>query len=108
MSSLHLITHRGFKVEELTKGKTEHFWEFTAQCATYAYLKKHGEDKSLTAFEKLSPHQPFIYQTWEGPKVLDCFDNEMQNVRPMVRVFKFLPQRDEPPERGDSQEMTNY
>jgi hypothetical protein len=67
------------------------FWEFTAQCATYAYLKanadsyerfgysefnansyakwghlKAKDDQILKAFEHLSEHQPFIYRTWKS------------------------------------------
>ena len=36
----HLVTHRGF---ELKGNESNHVWEYTAQCATYAYLKTHGD-----------------------------------------------------------------
>jgi hypothetical protein len=61
----HLMTHRGFGVDDLSSG----FMEHTAQCATYAYLRARG-DEALQAFELLSPHQPFIYRTWESLKEL--------------------------------------
>ncbi len=61
----HLMTHRGFDLDDLSSS----FMEHTAQCATYAYLKPRGSE-ALKAFELLSPHQPFIYRTWEGLKEL--------------------------------------
>jgi hypothetical protein len=61
----HLMTHRGFDVNDLSRG----FMEHTAQCATYAYLKPRGGE-ALKTFEQLSPHQPFIYRTWESLKEL--------------------------------------
>jgi hypothetical protein len=51
----HLMTHRGFGAQE---SLSPHFWEYTAQCATYAYLHRHNA-KALKVFEKLSPYQPF-------------------------------------------------
>jgi hypothetical protein len=64
----HLITHNGFETSEKT---SDHFWEFTAQCGTYAYLKQNGNEKALEVFEQLSPRQPFIYQTWAGLRAVE-------------------------------------
>ena len=66
----HLITHKGFNPKNLGK-ENDHVWEYTAQCAAYAYLKIHGEPEDLKIFEDLSPHQPFIYRTWEGLKAVE-------------------------------------
>jgi hypothetical protein len=60
------MTHRGFGVREKL---SHHFWEYTAQCATYAYLQRHNEE-ALKVFKKLSPYQPFIYQTWKSLEAL--------------------------------------
>jgi hypothetical protein len=62
----HLMTHRGFGAQ---KALSAHFWEYTAQCATYAYLYRHDQG-ALSVFKKLSPYQPFIYQTWESLEAL--------------------------------------
>jgi hypothetical protein len=62
----HLMTHRGFGAKE---NLSPHFWEYTAQCATYAYLHRNNE-KALKVFQKLSPYQPFIYQTWQSLEAL--------------------------------------
>jgi predicted Zn-dependent protease with MMP-like domain len=62
----HLMTHRGFGAQE---SLSPHFWEYTAQCATYAYLHRHNAE-ALKVFKKLSPYQPFIYQTWESLEAL--------------------------------------
>src|SRR6476646_7984862 len=56
----HLMTHRyclGSKQD-----RSDHFWEYTAQCATYACLKYLGDKEARKVFVRLSPHQPFIYR----------------------------------------------
>jgi hypothetical protein len=91
----HLITHINFY---LTGGETEHVWEYTAQCATYAYLKIHKEPENLKVFEDLSPHQPFIYRTWEGLKAVEsvqsewcrCVQSTQQTVEVVKSVFRAL------------------
>jgi hypothetical protein len=87
----HLITHNGFKI----KKACDHFWEFTAQCGTYAYLKQHGPKKALEVFEQLSPHQPFIYRTWEGLKAVEravTGDSSKQEVIQIVtNIFRAIP-----------------
>jgi hypothetical protein len=82
----HLMTHRGFEVEDLSSG----FMEHTAQCATYAYLKlRNGE--ALKVFELLSPHQPFVYRTWESLKALPTPAYEIfsrpDHVQAVVQAF---------------------
>jgi hypothetical protein len=62
----HLMTHSGFGALE---SLPPHFWEYTAQCATYAYLYHHNKE-ALKVFKKLSSYQPFIYRTWESLKAL--------------------------------------
>lgn len=62
----HLMTHRGFGARE---SLSPHFWEYTAQCATYAYLQCHNKE-ALKVFKKLSSYQPFIYRTWESLEAL--------------------------------------
>jgi hypothetical protein len=64
----HLMTHRGFGAQE---SLSPHFWEYTAQCATYAYLRRHDKE-ALKVLKKLSPYQPFIYQTWESLEALSA------------------------------------
>jgi hypothetical protein len=66
----HLITNKRFDLERLGS-EHDHVWEYTAQCATYAYLKIYGNAKDLEAFERLSAHQPFIYRTWEGLRAIE-------------------------------------
>ena len=66
----HLITDKRFDLEKLGN-ENEHVWEYTAQCATYAYLKIYGKPEDLEIFERLSAHQPFIYRTWEGLKAIE-------------------------------------
>jgi hypothetical protein len=91
----HLITHQEFG---LRGDATDHVWEYTAQCATYAYLKEHGDEKALDVFERLSPHQPFIYRTWEGLKALEsvklklcgCAKSSQQTVDVVESVFRAL------------------
>jgi hypothetical protein len=63
---VHLVTHRGFEAKQ---SLPSHFWEYTAQCATYVYLQGHDEE-ALEVFKTLSPYQPFIYRTWESLIVL--------------------------------------
>jgi hypothetical protein len=82
----HLMTHRGFEVDDLSSG----FMEHTAQCATYAYLKlRSGE--ALKAFELLSLHQPFFYRTWESLKALPQPRQEIyarpDGVQEVVKAF---------------------
>jgi hypothetical protein len=88
----HLITHNGFKTGEKA---CDHFWEFTAQCGTYAYLIKHGPKMALEVFEQLSPHQPFIYRTWEGLKAVEravTDDSSKQEVIQIVtNIFRAIP-----------------
>jgi hypothetical protein len=83
----HLMTHHGFN---LTGNEANHVWEYTAQCATYAYLKTHGEPEDLKAFEQLSPHQPFIYRTWEGLKAVDGVHSENLIFDVVKRLFDAL------------------
>jgi hypothetical protein len=82
----HLMTHRGFDVDDLSSS----FMEHTAQCATYAYLKPRG-DEALKAFELLSTYQPFIYRTWEWLKELPEPHLEVlympDKVQEVVRAF---------------------
>jgi hypothetical protein len=52
----HLVTHRGFGEDNLSR----HFMEYTAQCATYAYLKP-NDGKVLKVFEDLSEYQDEIH-----------------------------------------------
>jgi hypothetical protein len=60
----HLMTHR--RCLQSNQNKSDHFWEYTAQCATYAWLKHFGDKEARKVFVRLSPHQPFIYRTWES------------------------------------------
>ena len=95
----HLITHRVYKLEyDDNEDDCVHLWEFTAQCATYAYLKIHKEPENLKVFEDLSPHQPFIYRTWEGLKAVEsvqsewcrCVQSTQQTVEVVKSVFRAL------------------
>lgn len=79
----HLMTHRGFGAKE---SLPTHFWEYTAQCVTYAYLLDRNHE-SLDVFKRLSAHQPFVYQTWESLEALhaassckDKFDAMIKNI----------------------------
>jgi hypothetical protein len=76
----HLATHRHLLGS--SPDASDHFWEYTAQCATYAFLKSADNANPLEVFELLSPHQPFFYQTWEGLRVLDYCN--IQNARDMM------------------------
>jgi hypothetical protein len=82
----HLVTHRGFGEYDLSS----HFMEYTAQCATYAYLKP-NDGEALKVFEDLSEHQPFIYRTWESLKELPEPKWEIRGrpdeVQEVVRAF---------------------
>jgi hypothetical protein len=93
----HLITHRGFELKSLGED-TNHTWEYTAQCATYAYLKIHGEPEELEAFERLSPHQPFIYRTWEGLRAVESVHSSNKILEAIKRIFDTL--RPPLPEKG--------
>jgi hypothetical protein len=98
----HLITHQGFK---LTGREANHVWEYTAQCATYAYLKTHGEAEDLKAFEDLSPHQPFIYQTWESLRAIESVYAEKRVAELVKSVFSLLRK---PDQRGTLGDNENY
>ena len=39
----HLITHQDLHLEKTKEEESDLLWEYIAQCATYAYLKKHLE-----------------------------------------------------------------
>jgi hypothetical protein len=104
----HLVTHRGFGVDDLSS----RFMEHTAQCATYAYLKP-SSGEALKAFELLSPHQPFIYRTWEGlkelPKTEMVIMSRPDEVQEVVKAFfqKVLHTL-RPPDRGEIQDCVGY
>jgi hypothetical protein len=85
----HLITHRGFDLKSLGD-EANHVWEYTAQCATFAYLKTHGDTGDLKAFEQLSPHQPFIYRTWEGLKAVEGVHSKNQIDKVVQSIFNRL------------------
>jgi len=72
----HLITNKGFDVEKLGS-ENDHVWEYTAQCATYAYLKIYGNAEDLETFDQLSAHQPFIYRTWEALKAIESVHSNL-------------------------------
>ena len=104
----HLMTHRGFDVDDLSSS----FMEHTAQCATYAYLKPRGGE-ALKAFELLSTHQPIIYRTWESLKELPkpgweitCRPDEVQEV---VKAFFLKVQETlRPVEHSEIHTVTGY
>jgi hypothetical protein len=90
----HLITHQCFYLKMQKGGEIDHLWEYTAQCATYAYLKSHGEKKDLEVFKQLSPHQPFIYKTWEGLKAVESVQSQwcggVQSTEQIAEVVKSI------------------
>jgi hypothetical protein len=94
----HLMTHRGLPLERTHGEESNHLWEYTAQCATYAHFKERGDKKAFKVFHQLSFHQPFIYRTWEGLKALesvkpqccDCAQSTQQNVDVVKGVFRAL------------------
>jgi hypothetical protein len=96
----HLVTHK--HLLESDQKASDHFWEYTAQCATYAFLNGTDNANSLKVFELLSRHQPFFHQTWEGSKVLDCCG--IQNAREMVYRIFCTPAIN----REDSSDITDY
>jgi hypothetical protein len=97
----YLVTHHGF---DLTGNEANPVWEYTAQWATYAYLKTYGEPNDLRAFEHLSPHQPFIYKTWEGLKAVESVRSKNLFSDVVKSVFNALKILSPPPERrGDWQ-----
>ena len=72
----HLITHWEYELRYTNEKDCVHLWEYTAQCATYAYLKERRDEKALDVFERLSLHQPFIYRTWEGLKAVESVKSQ--------------------------------
>ena len=104
----HLVTHRGFGVDNLSR----RFMEHTAQCATYAYLKPScGE--ALKVFELLSTHQPSIYQTWEGlkelPKTELVFMSRPDEVQEVVKaIFQKVRDTLKPISRGEIHDVIGY
>jgi hypothetical protein len=80
----HLMTHKGFETSEDAEN---HFWEYTAQCGTYAYLKQRGDREGLKAFEQLSLDQPFIYRTWEGLKHLEGVKSRKEVIGIVKKIF---------------------
>jgi hypothetical protein len=99
----HLITHQGFN---LKGDEANHVWEYTAQCAIYAHLKIHGEPEDLKAFEQLSPHQPFIYKTWEGLKAVEGVHATKRISEVVKSVFNLL--REPVDDRGTFGDRENY
>jgi hypothetical protein len=126
----HLITHRGYGLEFTNEKESDHLWEYTAQCATYSYLKKSYSNYSkeyleilyglrvLEIFERLSSHQPFIYRTWEVYRTwegLGVFHSDHSRVEKfMIMVNQIqttcaLTTKPEPvPEPVDMLWMTGY
>jgi hypothetical protein len=98
----HLITHIGF---DLKGDETNHVWEYTAQCATYAYLKIYGEPEDLKAFQQLSPHQPFIYRTWESLKAVESVQSKNLVAAVVKSVFSAL--KEPPPPGFEDQHFTS-
>jgi hypothetical protein len=98
----HLITHKGFN---LKGDEANHVWEYTAQCATYAYLKIHGGPEDLKAFEQLSPHQPFIYKTWKSLRAVESVYDENRVAELVKSVFSLLRK---PDQRGTLGDNENY
>jgi hypothetical protein len=102
----HLITHRGFGAKE---NLSPHFWEYTAQCATYAYLHRNN-DKALKVFQQLSPYQPFIYQTWQSLEALRAASGSQFDglVKQVFSAFKNTPLDESTPEVEGIDRNYNY
>jgi hypothetical protein len=99
----HLMTHHGF---DLTGNEANHVWEYTAQCATYAYLRTHGEPENLKTFEQITPHQPFIYKTWQVLEAVESVRSKNLIDEAVRSVFNRLTPQ--PPERGKIGNDTDY
>jgi hypothetical protein len=95
----HLITDRVYKLEYNDENDSVHLWEYTAQCATYAYVSTRRE-KDLEMFQQLSSHQPFIYRTWEGLKAVERF-HAKRIVKVVQSIFSALKEPP-PPEIEDT------
>jgi hypothetical protein len=101
----HLITHRVYDLKYTNEDDSVHVWEYTAQCATYVYLKIHCE-RDLKAFEQLSRHQPFVYRTWESLKALKSVYAEKRIAELVKSVFS--PLRELIDQRGTLGDNENY
>jgi hypothetical protein len=100
----HLVTHRGLTPTP-KQNESDHFWEYTAQCATYAYLNSYRDPKILETFERLSPRQPFIYRTWEGLKAVQRVHAKKRIVKVVQSVFSALIEP--PPPEVEDQHFTS-
>jgi hypothetical protein len=97
----HLMTHRGFLEHEGASDQNwekppdnltmHHLWEYTAQCATYAYLRKYSVKEALMAFATLSEQQPFEYKTWKGLEAVETVNSRLKaSVGETVAVVKTI------------------
>jgi hypothetical protein len=86
----HLMTHRVYDLKYANEDDSSvHLWEYTAQCATYAYLSIHCE-KDLEVFNQLSSRQPFIYRTWEGLRAVESVHSEILIADVVKSIFSAL------------------
>jgi hypothetical protein len=99
----HLMTHKGF----ICANNSDHLWEYTAQCGTYAYLKTHGPKRALEVFKQLSPHQPFIYRTWETFEIFELSNPKCRTV-PMIAQEIFLGLFKVPPKSDMYDNFSEY
>ena len=94
----HLITHKGFDPQNLGD-ETDHVSGVHRSVCDVCYPIEQNDEKALEVFERLSPHQPFIYRTWEGLKAVESVHSKKLIGDVVKSVFNtlILP----PAERGN-------